>query len=124
MNKKQIKKIIKQFINSNLEIEFAYIFGSFVEEDSFNDVDLAIYSKSKIDSIKIAVELEELTKYSFDIIDLKSAPDHLIHTISKGELLICNNENFRVDFISKSWSKYFDFKYYRDRYLEELSYNE
>jgi len=122
MNKKQIKKVIEKFIESNIDIKFAYLFGSFVEEENFNDVDLALYPQKEIDNIKIALELEKQTKISFDVIDIRKAPDHLIHTISKGEVIVDNDEDFRIDFITKSWSKYFDFKYYRDRYLEELNY--
>jgi len=124
MNKKLLKTIIKKFINSNIEVEFAYLFGSFVQDESFNDIDLALYPKNNMDNIKIAFELEKLTDLSFDVINLKKAPDHLIHSISKGEVIIENNENFRVDFITSAWSRYFDFKYYRDRYLEELNYHE
>ena len=122
MNKKQIKKVIEKFIESNIDIKFAYLFGSFVEEENFNDIDLALYPQQEIDNIKIALELEKQTKISFDVIDISKAPDHLIHTISKGEVIVDYDEDFRIDFITKSWSKYFDFKYYRDRYLEELNY--
>lgn len=124
-NKENIKKLIQKYLNQNSDILFAYLFGSSVDENKFNDIDLAIYSKrGKIDTIKIALDLEERTNISFDIIDIKKAPDYLIHSISKGEVLIDNNEDFRIDFITSAWSRYMDFKHYRERFLEELTYNE
>jgi predicted nucleotidyltransferase len=41
--KKEVIKKIENFIKSHKEIIFAYIFGSFIEQETFNDVDVAIY---------------------------------------------------------------------------------
>ena len=88
-NKENIKKLIKDFLVNNTQIVFAYLFGSFVEEDKFNDIDLALYSaEENIDTIEIALELEKLLNMTIDIIDIKKAPDYLIHSISKGDVLI------------------------------------
>lgn len=124
-NKENIKKLIKDFLVNNTQIVFAYLFGSFVEEDKFNDIDIALYSaEENIDTIEIALELERFLNVTIDIINIKKAPDYLIHSISKGDVLIDNDEDLRIDFITAAWSKYLDFKYYRERYLEEISDNE
>jgi predicted nucleotidyltransferase len=122
MKRNKIKKIIRDFFQNKEDIVFVYLFGSFVDEEKFNDIDLALYSKRKTDTIKLAFELEKLTGIRFDIIDIKTAPDHLVHSISKGEVIIDNDEDFRIDFITTAWSRYLDFKYYRDRFLKELNY--
>ena len=123
LNRDEIKQNIANYLIENLNLEFAYIFGSFLETDSFGDIDLALYSKdSQLETIAIAVKLEQILHISFDVIDLKKAPDHLIHSISKGEVIVDNNEDLRINFITTAWSRYLDFKYYRDRFLRELDY--
>ena len=59
LNKKEVIEEIKNFIESRAEIIFAYIFGSFVENETFNDIDLAIYIDENIISTrKIFYEIE------------------------------------------------------------------
>ena len=123
--KSEIQSSIKEQLIKDDSIIFAYIFGSFVESNKYGDIDLAVYSKNKnFDTINLACKLEKLVKINIDVIDIKNAPDHLIHSISKGEIIIDKDEDFRTDFISTTWSKYQDFKYYRNRFLKELSYDE
>ena len=50
--KKEVIEEIKNFIESQAEIIFAYIFGSFVENETFNDIDLAIYIDENIISTR------------------------------------------------------------------------
>ncbi len=47
MNKDDILKNIKKFLDTKEEILFAYIFGSFVEKNNFNDIDIAIFISDK-----------------------------------------------------------------------------
>ncbi len=124
-SKEEIKNIITDYLLKDQNIIFAYIFGSFVEDDNFNDIDLSIYSNAeKFDTISLAVKLERLVNIPFDVIDIKTAADHLIYCISKGEVIVNKDDDLRIDFITVAWSRYFDFKYYRDHFLKELSYNE
>lgn len=125
INKKNIKKLIKEYLAKDTSLVFAYLFGSFVDEDKFKDIDLALYSnKDILQTIEISVELEKITNISFDVIDIKKAPDHLIHSISKGEVIIDNDEYLRIDIITAAWSRYFDFRYYRERFLKDISFSE
>ncbi len=43
LGKKQIIDKITNYISGRKEIEFAYIFGSFVDSDFYHDVDICIY---------------------------------------------------------------------------------
>lgn len=122
--KASIKKLIVDFLDLHCNIEFAYLFGSFVNEKKYNDVDIAYFSNENINSLELSVKLERLIKKPVDLIDISKVPDHLIHEISKGEIIIDKDENLRTDFITNAWSRYFDFSYYRNRYLEEQKNNE
>jgi len=130
MNRIEIQDSIKQLLERKNEIVFAYLFGSFVEEGSYNDIDVAIYidpkkykkilaSKIAYD-IKLALEIEKETKNTVDLIIINNAPDHLIYSISAGLLIVNRHDDFRVDFITQSWARYFDFKYQRDMYLQNV----
>jgi hypothetical protein len=43
MNKVEIQKSIQHSLERKNEIVFAYLFGSYAEEDTYNDIDLGIY---------------------------------------------------------------------------------
>ncbi len=47
MNRIEIQDSIKQLLARKNEIVFAYLFGSFVGEVTYNDIDVAIYIDPK-----------------------------------------------------------------------------
>ena len=117
MNKKEITEKIKRFLENRKEIIFAYIFGSFVENESFNDIDLAIYidkaydlSKNLFYEVELSNQLEKLIKKSTDIIVLNHSNDIILNRATKGLLVKNSNDNLRVNFITTGWKKYWDFK--------------
>jgi len=62
---KDIEKVLKGF----KEIGFAYCFGSFLEREEFNDIDIALYISKDISpyeglklSLKVGRELERVIK--------------------------------------------------------------
>jgi predicted nucleotidyltransferase len=46
-NKEEVLKKLRLILNSEEEVLLAIVFGSFVELNSYRDVDVAIYAKSK-----------------------------------------------------------------------------
>ncbi len=133
MNRLNIKdKIIKKLekeINSHKEIIFAYIFGSFTEIEntsSFNDIDIAIYidEKNEINDffyeINLSNKLENLIKIPVDIIRLNTASDVLIYRATQGILIKNIDDNLRINFITTSWKKYWDFQKLIEEHLLEL----
>ena len=93
----------------------------------YNDIDIGIFIKTEVFktfagsdfsyAIKLALQIEKVIKKSVDIIIMNNAPDHLIYYISKGKAIVNRDDNFRVDFITQSWTRYFDFKFQRNLYL-------
>ncbi|MCS4540731.1 MAG: nucleotidyltransferase domain-containing protein [Euryarchaeota archaeon] len=111
--KNQIIHKIKNFLYNRDEITFAYLFGSISENNKFNDVDLAIYANKEVDKwydIKLSRELEKEIKFPVDIVFLNKASDSLTYRASKGILIKNTDDDFRVNFITKVWKKYFDFR--------------
>ncbi len=127
--KDKIRKLLEKAINSHKEIIFAYIFGSFAEIEntsSFNDIDIAIYidEKNEINDvfyeINLSNQLENLIKVPVDIIRLNTASDVLIYRATQGILIKNIDDNLRINFITTSWKKYWDFQKLIKEHLLEL----
>ncbi|MEM1913608.1 MAG: nucleotidyltransferase domain-containing protein [Thermofilaceae archaeon] len=89
------RRTLKEAIRSTLEgrgVELAIIFGSFIELESFRDVDVAAYARGGLDlddAIELAAELEERTRTPVDVVPLEKAPPRFRHHIlTKGEVLL------------------------------------
>lgn len=124
--KEEILKQISTKLKTLLEIEFAYAYGSFVKEDLFRDIDIAIYIKDRQrisleHELDLEAELYRKIGFPVDVRVLNSAPNTFcFHAIKEGRLLFCKNESKRAEFESRVFSSYTDFASFRIRYLEEV----
>lgn len=123
--RKKILEKTKVFLEKKEEIIFAYVFGSFITEEKYNDIDVAVYIKNeKIDhidySISLSVEMEKEIKQPLDIKVINALPLPLKYHITKGILLFTKDEILHENFICDVWKKYIDFKYFSDIYIKEL----
>ncbi|MEF8879628.1 MAG: nucleotidyltransferase domain-containing protein [Candidatus Thermoplasmatota archaeon] len=117
---------MKKFLKKEKKIVFAYLHGSFLT-DTFRDIDIGIYlsnvdSKKKMLDYELYLEerLNSKTGFVFDIRVLNHAPVSFCYSVIKnGEVLFSRDENQRADFESLSWVKYFDFDFYRKRYMRD-----
>jgi len=107
--KKIIEKIKKQLLKRK-EIIFAYLYGSFLEDPCFRDIDIGIYLNEKMIKpakffryqLKIGGKLEIPVKYLIDIRILNEAPPSFLASIfSKGKLLFSRDDFFLTDLIEK-----------------------
>lgn len=128
MQTKEIIELVRTKLESHTEIVFAYLFGSAVESDSPNDIDIAVYLRNPdllktkpLYDIRLSNELEAVIKKPVDVVVINKAPDHLIHQISKGILILNKDDDMRVDFITSSWKKYFEIAPKRREWLKETS---
>jgi hypothetical protein len=128
-DKRNLVEKVAQDLDRRHEVIFAYIFGSFSEEAEFNDIDIAIYldeqavQKSGNDlwyEIELSKALERLLNLPVDVIRLNHASDFMIYRASKGILVKNNNDNLRVEFITRSWKNYLEFKPKLQEYIEVM----
>lgn len=90
--KLHIKNIIKDYLKRYKKIQAAFIFGSFVNRNYFQDIDIAIIGKLTMESIsKLETELTKTTGFevnikSFDKLD--DIPDLFKFSIFQGEMLL------------------------------------
>ncbi len=127
LRKDDIEPALQHALNERAEIVFAYLFGSLIESDAFHDIDVGIYfaaDRIAVDpfeySLRLSTELERLTGFTVDVVLMNTAPDHLIHRITKGRLLLDRDRELRINFITAAWSRFFDFEPKRRQWLNEL----
>jgi predicted nucleotidyltransferase len=125
-NKKAIEIKLRKALRKYAEISFAYLHGSFVKEDGFKDIDVAVYVKELPPSVleyELQLEtalMEVVDKFTVDVRVLNTSPlSFRYHVIKSGILLVVRNDDERADFQEATLSRYFDFAPYRNLYLRE-----
>ena len=115
LNKKEKDKIIdeiKSILIIDDNIEFSYIFGSFIQDNFFRDIDIGIYLKNINENevfdyeFKISNEISLKCKIDIELIDvrvLNFAPfPFLVNVFKDGILLFTKDEKFLTDLIEKT----------------------
>ena len=127
--KAEVLDIIREVIEKDQEVLFAYLYGSYVYADLPGaDIDLAVYLK--IGDIKPCVKKEEeltailaikLHTERIDLRILNVSPFLLQYNILKERVLIFSrDEAERVDFETRVMERFFELKPYLDEYKRML----
>ena len=125
--KKEIVNSISTCLFQHDEIFAAYIFGSFITQEAFADIDLGILLRHGYEDIleyeiELESKLEKLVKFGIDVRVLNSAPVSFSqNVIRSGQVIVDTEPNRRSDFEGYTLKKYFDFARFRRRYLSEVS---
>jgi len=118
------KEIIKNKIYKNLsqkkEIEFVQIFGSFLSNLPFEDIDIGVYLNEdflkRVNKLEYIIDLsiileEKIKEYEFDVIILNDMPfSFLYHIFKEGELIFTKDEEKYYDYILYIINNYLDMK--------------
>jgi predicted nucleotidyltransferase len=124
--KEKIFEDISLALNRHKEIVLAYIFGSFVQSDTFSDIDLAVLTDRELEApldfeLKLEIELEDVVHYPVDVRILNRAPLSFCQNVIRyGRVILERDANLHADFMGKILKQYFDFSPYRRRYLSEV----
>jgi len=105
MRKNNILEKIGQVL-SGLGVDLCYVFGSFLDSDKFEDVDVAVLTQKDLTpyegfrlSMQIAGKLEQNIepRLEFDVKILNACPiDFQYRVISMGRLVFCRDERMRI----------------------------
>ncbi|NOY78834.1 MAG: nucleotidyltransferase domain-containing protein [Calditrichaeota bacterium] len=92
--KEEIKKEIKDILSAEKEVERIIIFGSFLNSENPNDIDIAIFQNSQKSYLSLALKYRKLMrmiakKISLDVIPIRSEPlkSSFLSEIEGGELI-------------------------------------
>lgn len=128
-NKQKLIQRLKKILLKEKNIIFAYLLGSFVDEDKFHDIDIAIYlddrtlkKVSQIDfEISFSIKLEKDIKVPVDSKILNDAPLSFRYHATRGQLLLSRDDSIREEFLRRTWGEYFDFLPVSKIYLKEIA---
>lgn len=119
MNKVLISKNLKSILKSDINVVFAFLFGSMAKNNMRygSDIDIAIYFKNTPTLYEIGnlnLKLEEIVNYKLDLAELnnldKTNPVLAYSVISDG-ILICNKDKkIFTEFKKSVLMRYLDFK--------------
>ncbi len=111
------------------DVAAVYLFGSYVKrkERKSSDLDIGILHKTNSDPLKnfesnlaFAVQLEEITGITVDIVDLEKVNTYLLHQLMLNRILILDKDTKRrVAFEVARRKEYFDRKYFYKIYHEQ-----
>ena len=126
-NKAAIAEAIVCKLQEHPEVLFAFLHGSFLTNEFFNDVDLALYLRKIPDSLleyelNMEVILSNVMVGSpVDVRLLNGAPlSFQYNVVKEGIPIIVHDDNERAEFQERTIKHYFDFAPFRKRYLEEV----
>ena len=122
-SKNKIFKDLKETLEKEKDIIFAYLFGSYGKGKPHrkSDIDVAVYLKESTDFFNKKLELIDLIssitkKNKIDILILNQATPFIVHSVLKtGKLLFSKNEELRISFEVKNIKEYMDLLYYLQR---------
>jgi predicted nucleotidyltransferase len=117
---------ISSYLEENLEgITTAYLFGSFVTDAPFSDIDLGVLiktdpAKAIFFELELENRLEKIFKHPVDVRVLNRAPlSFCQNVIRRGKVILDRDPNLRADFEGNIRKQYFDYSRFRKQYLKE-----
>lgn len=118
--KNHITSLISRILNQDERVIFAYLYGSFVSDTFFRDIDVFVYIRKDEDAFvtqsSIRDNIYEAVIHAgfhnigiddFDVRVINDAPyDFVIDILDKGMLLVDKNRELRTDYIEQISDQY------------------
>ena len=120
----KIVSIITEYLESLKNLDFAFLFGSYVagKPTVLSDVDIGIHTTPRLpllDLGRIICDLEAILNTTVDVIRLndiyRERPAFAMEIIKTGKLLVCRNENQLVYFKRLTYLFYMDTQPLREK---------
>lgn len=122
--KDRLIKAIMTTLSGEPEILFSYLHGSFITENAFRDIDVAVYTGTPRDfsfESDLSYTLSRAVGYETDVKVLNEAPVAFqMSVLRDGNLILSNNENARTDFIENVGRRYREYAHFRNIFMEAL----
>ena len=111
--RRRLLRRLRRLLEGVEGIVFAYAHGSFVELDTFRDVDIALWVEDSEEAFNYAVDLsaklEAEVGVPVDVHVLNDAPlPFKRHVFTKGVLLLSIDDGFRLRMLDETLRRYFD----------------
>jgi hypothetical protein len=126
-DKAALTEAIAGELQNHPEILFAYMHGSFLTSEFFNDIDLALFLRKTPPSlVEYELNMEVLLSrvvggMPVDVRLLNGAPlSFQFNVVKEGLPIFVNDAGERAEFQERTIKYYFDFAPFRKRYLQEV----
>jgi predicted nucleotidyltransferase len=113
-NRADLMGQMREELLSEQEVVFAYLYGSFVEEDAFHDVDVGIYLKSvkpgkaTTMALALAQRLSERVRLPVDVRILNLAPVSFLYHVLRGRMILSRDSAHLAEVIEHTARRYLD----------------
>jgi predicted nucleotidyltransferase len=126
--KENIKSAIREILKTKTEVGFAFLHGSFLEERSFHDIDVAVFiSEDEIPEdfldyeLSLSSILEGRVRLPIDVKILNHAPIAFRYEVTRGKVILSSDEEARLRFVENTWNEYLDYKPIAEYIIRELA---
>jgi len=127
LNQKQIIENLKDILSKEDNIVSAFLYGSFLYDKKYNDIDLGIFTnqkQKKSELLDYEFELNEklshnIKKNKFDVRIIDNAPSSFLFNVFQGKCLFMKDDTI-TDKMELVTHKELDKQYYRDQFYHFL----
>lgn len=114
----EVRETLAQVLGQEPAVQVAFLFGSFVDQPRFRDIDVGVL----VDPQQVpeaaawdfawdrATRLELATRLPVDLSVLNYAPVALRYHASLGQVLVCKEPEACDAFCERAWDEYLDFE--------------
>jgi len=121
----QIIHLLSETLSNRRGLAFAYLYGSFLEDSPYHDIDVGIYWKHTAmtgiegNSLDLGGILSAKVQRPVDVRPLNNAPTGFLYYIFQGRLLVDIEEDLRVRLMERTIMHYLDMKPLMRKSLKE-----
>lgn len=94
------------------DVLFAYVYGSFLESETFHDIDIGIHLSTDQTSGDIAAHLSatlsRTVTFPVDVRILNAVPVSFLFHVLRGTCLFSRDDDLRTDLMEDTMRRYFD----------------
>ena len=123
----EVRARLLAFLATRDEIDWAYLFGSFLDGPGYHDIDLGVYLRPALPREQVfdyetalSVRLTMTLHTMVDAHVLNHAPIGFQHAVLQGELLMVQDQDRLSDFIENVGAEVSEFAFHVEHYLQEV----
>lgn len=112
--RERIERTLVSVLESEPDLEFAWLHGSFLVADKFRDIDIGVHLSAPVEvrsqrGLELSVRLDQEIGFPIDVRVLNDAPvTFLFHVFREGRLLLSRNDERLADLMERTVREYLD----------------